>query len=79
METELLETMFGRMGARVKVRELTRLGQRPGVDIRTDKRGEYFDIGVLLHNPGERTSIKRRVKRVKSRLRRRNRVKLQER
>ena len=132
METHLLQTMFGRMGARVKVRELTVSWERPGVDIRTDKRGEYFDIGVLLHNPAEyqvidirsdqkhlllmarteegkqkflcghderhwfvcavpgasvstvtaakealqpaevRTSVKRRVKRVKNRLRRRN-------
>ncbi|HET8782293.1 MAG TPA: hypothetical protein VFM63_07740 [Pyrinomonadaceae bacterium] len=53
METELLETMFGRMGARVKVRELTRFGERPGVDIRSDKRGEYFDIGVAFRNPAE--------------------------
>lgn len=53
METELLETMFGRMGARVKVRELTRSWERPGVDIRTDKRGEYFDIGVAFRNPAE--------------------------
>jgi len=55
METELLETMFARMGARVKVRELTRPTERrgPGIDIRTDKRGEYFDIGVWFRNPAE--------------------------
>ena len=53
METELLETMFGRMGARVKVRELTRFWERPGVDIRADERGEYFDIGVAFRNPAE--------------------------
>lgn len=53
METELLETMFGRMGARVKVRELNRFGERPGVDIRSDKRGEYFDIGVAFRNSAE--------------------------
>jgi len=55
METELLETMFGRMGARVRVREVTRPTERrgPGIDIRTDKRGEYFDIGVWFRNPAE--------------------------
>lgn len=42
----LLQTMFERMGARVKVRDVTRPREQPGVDIRIDKRGEYFDIGV---------------------------------
>lgn len=46
METHLLQTMFGRMGARVRVRELSPPNRQIGVDIRTDKRGEYFDIGV---------------------------------
>jgi len=40
-----LETMFERMGARVKLRE-TFSRNRGGIDIRSDKRGEYFDIGV---------------------------------
>jgi hypothetical protein len=41
-----LETMFERMGARVKFHE-TASRQRPaGIDIRFDERGEYFDIGV---------------------------------
>ena len=128
----MLQTMFGRMGARVRVRELSPPNRQIGVDIGTDKRGEYFDIGVSSTNPTEyqvidirpearhlllmarmedekqkflcghderhwfvcavpgasvssvkaamealqpqevRTSIKRRVKRVKNRLRRRN-------
>jgi hypothetical protein len=47
METQLLETMFGRMGARVKVREfVTDRGSAVGIDIRSDKRGEYFYIGI---------------------------------
>src|SRR5712664_1572457 len=40
-----LETMFERMGARVRVRETFRRN-RGGIDIRSDNRGEYFDIGV---------------------------------
>ena len=40
-----LETMFERMGARVRVRE-TFSGNRGGIDIRSDRHGEYFDIGV---------------------------------
>ena len=39
-----LETMFERMGARVRVHEA--LSHNSGIDIRSDKRGEYFDIGV---------------------------------
>ena len=39
-----LETMFERMGARVRVRET--FSRNRGIDIRSDKRGEYFDIGV---------------------------------
>ncbi len=39
-----LETMFERMGARVRVRET--FSRNNGIDIRSDKRGEYFDIGV---------------------------------
>ena len=46
METSLLETMFGRMGARVKVRGTISRRNPAGIDIRFDKRGEYFDIGV---------------------------------
>lgn len=51
METQLLETMFGRMGARVKIRQVTPPRERSGVDIRIDNRGEYFDIGVSRIEP----------------------------
>jgi hypothetical protein len=40
-----LETMFERMGARVKLHE-TLSRHRAGIDIGSDKRGEYFEIGV---------------------------------
>ena len=53
METHLLQTMFGRMGARVRVREWSPPNRRIGVDIGTDKRGEFFDIGVSSTNPAE--------------------------
>ena len=52
METQLLETMFERMGARVNVRYVWPSSQR-GVNIRTDKRGEYFDIGVARDEPAD--------------------------
>ena len=52
METQL-EKMFGRMGARVKVRHVRPPRERPGVDIRIDNRGEYFDIGVSPVEPIE--------------------------
>ena len=41
-----LEIMFERMGARVKVRETVNRRHPVGIDIRSDKQGEYFDIGV---------------------------------
>lgn len=41
-----LETMFERMGARVKIRETVSWSHPAGIDIRSDRRGEYFDIGV---------------------------------
>jgi len=46
MEVQLLETMFGRVGARVKIHEADRRRNRAGIDIRTDKRGEYFDLRI---------------------------------
>ena len=46
MESQLLETMFERMGARVKIREAVSRRRPAGIDIRSDKQGEYFDIGV---------------------------------
>src|SRR5262245_356529 len=45
MKTQL-ETMFERMGARVKVHSNITRRNLAGIDIRTDKFGEYFDIGV---------------------------------
>jgi hypothetical protein len=54
MDTELLEKMFGRMGARVRVAEAGgRRDVRPGINIREDARGEFFDIRVA---PGEEIS-----------------------
>jgi hypothetical protein len=41
-----LETMFGRMGARVKIHGTINQRERGGIDIRSDNRGEYFDIAV---------------------------------
>ena len=52
METQL-ETMFRRMGARVRVRNVLRPRERAGVDIRSDDRGEFFDIGVDQFDPAE--------------------------
>jgi hypothetical protein len=46
MEIQLLETMFGRMGARVRIREAVGRRNPVGIDIRSDKRGEFFDIRV---------------------------------
>jgi hypothetical protein len=46
METKLVETMFERMGARVKFRQAIDRRSAAGIDIRSDGRGEYFDIGV---------------------------------
>jgi hypothetical protein len=53
MDIELLQKRFAEMGARVKVREAPpapwqwgRRARRPGLDIRRDARGEYFDVGL---------------------------------
>lgn len=46
METRLLETMFGRMGARVRIRDHVDRGKIAGIDIRSDNHGEYFDIVI---------------------------------
>src|SRR5919202_826215 len=43
MSTELLERRFAVMGARVKVPKGPWVGS-PRIDVRTDGRGEYFDI-----------------------------------
>ena len=52
METQL-ETMFGRMGARVRVRAVLSPRERAGVDIRFDDRGEFFDIAINQLAPAE--------------------------
>lgn len=48
MDTGLLAERFALMGARVKFREtengFRRWQLNPGIDIRTDERGEFFDI-----------------------------------
>ncbi|HEU4711661.1 MAG TPA: hypothetical protein VFS76_08860 [Pyrinomonadaceae bacterium] len=45
--------MFRRMGARVRVRDVLRPRERAGVDIRSDDRGEFFDIAVDRIDPAE--------------------------
>ena len=52
METQL-ESMFGRMGARVRVRDVSLPRERAGVDIRSDDRGEFFDIAIDRIDPAE--------------------------
>jgi hypothetical protein len=46
MNKELLETMSARVGARVRVHPNINGRNPAGIDIRTDKLGEYFDIAI---------------------------------
>jgi hypothetical protein len=50
MDTGLLAERFARMGARVKFREIVNVSRRrradAGIDIGSDERGEFFDIGL---------------------------------
>jgi hypothetical protein len=47
MDIELLQQKFRRLGTRVQITEVAGRSRRSaGIDIRTDKRGEYFDICV---------------------------------
>lgn len=48
MDIRLLEKHFSRMGARAKVFEIPAptWRHRPGIDIGTDKQGEFFDIKI---------------------------------
>ena len=46
MDTELLMEKFERMGARVKAHEEPRQTDRVSVDVRRDRKGEYFDLKV---------------------------------
>jgi hypothetical protein len=50
MDMQLLQRKFGLMGARVKIAPQARLSRtdaRFTVDVRSDKKGEYFDIRLL--------------------------------
>ncbi|MBV8856784.1 MAG: hypothetical protein JOZ02_07540 [Acidobacteria bacterium] len=50
METGLLVKQFARMGARIQLREIVNDTRRrrtsAGIDIRSDERGEFFDIRI---------------------------------
>lgn len=48
MGNELLERHFGALGARVKINEIVRPFRRfpVGIDIGSDRRGEFFDIKI---------------------------------
>jgi hypothetical protein len=46
MDTSSITTMFGRIGARVRISADINRRQRAGIDIATDKQGEFFDIRV---------------------------------
>lgn len=49
MDIDLLQKKFGRMGARVKVREISgRRNDNAGIDIGSDRDGEFFDIRLGL-------------------------------
>ncbi|HEY9281852.1 MAG TPA: hypothetical protein VIP46_00080 [Pyrinomonadaceae bacterium] len=50
MNVALLRRRFERIGARVKVNDVTDRFRRAGIDIRADEEGEFFDIRVL---PGD--------------------------
>jgi hypothetical protein len=45
MDTNAIETMFGRIGARVRVSDASH-PRLSGIDIQTDRYGEFFDIKV---------------------------------
>jgi hypothetical protein len=52
MDTNAIGTMFGRIGARIKVSGASH--QRlAGIDIQTDRRGEFFDIKIGPEDPVE--------------------------
>lgn len=50
MNVALLQRRFERIGARVKINDVTNRFWRAGIDIRSDDEGEFFDIRVL---PGD--------------------------
>jgi hypothetical protein len=51
MDIELLRKQFGRIGARLLVLPVASSRQGAGIDIGTDKRGQYFDIRVRPTEP----------------------------
>jgi hypothetical protein len=51
MSSETLERRFAAVGARVKVAEGPWRGE-PRIDVRTDVRGEYFDVRFTAGEPG---------------------------
>lgn len=52
MGKELLEKRFGQMGARIKISEVVPNWRNPiGINIRTDKNGEFFDIKMNAAEP----------------------------
>jgi hypothetical protein len=51
MSSETLERRFAAVGARVKVADGPWRGE-PRIDVRTDARGEYFDVGFTLGERG---------------------------
>ena len=54
METELLSKMFERIGARVQITgNISPLRRDGGIDISTDRHGEYFDIKVEANDAVE--------------------------
>jgi hypothetical protein len=58
MDTNLLDTKFARIGARLKVADRpARRSRMSGVislDVRTDRRGEFFEI---IRQPGAEAEI----------------------
>ena len=60
MDVQLLKSKFGRMGARVEVGPLGRrfrLNTRFTLDVRSDRKGEYFDIQALDYQQVEMTVL----------------------
>jgi hypothetical protein len=57
MDTTLLETKFARIGARLKVADRSsRRSRTAGIvsfDVRSDRRGEFFEVAVLPDAPAE--------------------------
>jgi hypothetical protein len=52
MDIELLQQQFGRLGTRLLITEIAGRSRRgAGIDIRADKKGEYFDIRVEPNDP----------------------------